>query len=213
MNQKCHKKPIFTVHILVKRPIRRILACSQLLEGVVSSQLLPIPGPTQPLLPYAQVSDPLGMPALPWVLLTAPLQGGPPEVAHIPYPSGIIPAQPQSLLIQTFPQLFPVLCSVSLLIRMGKPLSMTVFPIPRGNHYLFPKGNLFYSLTFPQQLPLQYAAGLFKEESQNPRDKVLGTGQKFSVHRMSFLTSFLGDFVSRASLRTTAFIHRKGISL
>lgn len=155
MNQKCHKKPIFTVHILVKRPIRRILACSQLLEGVVSSQLLPVSGPTQPLLPYARVSDPLGMPALTWVLLTTPLQGGPPEAAHIPHPSGITPAQPQSLLIQTFPQLFLVLCSVSLLIRMGKPLSMTAFPIPRGNHYVFPKGNLFYSLTFPQQLPLQ----------------------------------------------------------
>lgn len=200
------------MHVLVKRPIRRILACSQLLEGVVSSQLLPVPGPTQPLLPHAKVSDPLGMPALPRVLLTTALQGGPPEAAHIPHPSGILPAQPQSLLIQTFPQLFPGLCSVSLLIRMGKPLSMTVFPIPRGNHYLFLRGNLFYSLTFPQQLPLQYAAGLFKEESQNPRDNVLGTGQKFSVHRMSILTSFLGDFVARASLRTTAFIHHEGIS-
>lgn len=34
---------------------------------------------------------------------------------------------------------------------------------PRGNHYLFPKGDFFYYLTFPQQLPLQSVAELFEE--------------------------------------------------
>lgn len=39
------------MHVLAKQSIRSILARSQLLEGAVSSELLPISGPKEPLLP------------------------------------------------------------------------------------------------------------------------------------------------------------------
>lgn len=71
----------------------------------MSSKVLPLPGPMEPLLPQlcAQGSDPLGHARSTLRSSATRSSEVPPEAAHIPCPSGIT-AYPHGLLIQTFPQ-------------------------------------------------------------------------------------------------------------
>lgn len=96
-----------------------------------------------------------------------------------------------------FALFYQVLCSVSLLILVGgTSLHNRLHTAPRANHYLFPKGDLFSSLTSPSSSFCNLLQ-CFSKSTPRPQAKILGLSQKFSGHRVSLLTSFLGgDFAA-----------------
>lgn len=171
----------------------RITACSQLVEGVVGSRLPATPSPEPPL-PSSDSCSAFQPSGTCWLYpeVFSPLLSS--EVSRncsLLCPSDIIvyplvcpfkrlPSVPHALCTQaqqpSLPTLcslnYQVLCSVSLLILVGgTSLSDRVFTVPRGNHYLFPKGDLFYPLTFPQKLLYNLLQGFSRSSLKPPESR------------------------------------------
>lgn len=139
-----------------------IPACSQFVAGVVGSGLLLIPTP-EPLLLLqlrAQLSDPLGRACSTLRSTHHSFPAKSPRSCSLPHSSSItVYPLASDLLIQTSPQppqppfcflIYQIPCSVPFLILVGETsLSDRVVTIPRRNHYLFPKRDLFYTSTSP----------------------------------------------------------------
>lgn len=66
--------------------------------------------------------------------------------------------------------LYPEVFSLLILVG-GTSLSNRVFTVPRGNHYLFPKGDLFYPLTFPQKLLYNLLQGFSRSSLKPPESR------------------------------------------
>ena len=92
---------------------------------------------------------------------------------HLPSGPHALCTQARQLSLPTLCSLnYQVPCSVSLLILVGRTsLSDRVFTVPRGNHYLFPKGDLFYPLTFPQKLLYNLLQGFSRSSLKPPESR------------------------------------------
>lgn len=169
------------MQVLAKRPVRDSHGCSQLLEGVVSSKLLPMPGSTQSLLPQAWCSRFWPSSTCPHYPAT-PLSWGSPR--SCPHPMSLW----HSLLMQTFPLLLPVLCSqaslptlcslngqvpcsVSFWSLVGKPLSMTVFIFPEDIITYFPKGTSSIIWPSPNSSLYNLLQGFSKSSPRPPESR------------------------------------------
>lgn len=220
-SSQCHKKSVFTVCIS-KVACRECPSLSAGVERVVCSGIFPIskphrasppsaasssvfrPSGTRLLypelfspLPSSEVPQKLPPPMSPWHNCPAP------RSAHLNISPGC--SVPSTAGLHTGPA-YPLLSAARSFLSFFIDSS-------GGKLSLWQSGawNLFHSLTFCQQLPPQSVAGLLKQ-SQTPESRSWVWARN-SQRTVSLLTSLLGDFVARVSLRTTAFIYHDKVSL